>query len=153
MTRNPVASAQRRAHSAAAEDLARQATEMVLNWALDLLNETLDLSNYASPHSEPMAKAVEKTARKVLDNRFKIETRGRKRTVQLGYFDEKFILDRGAELARGGTGVNRAAKKIRMELITKIADRTAIAKAHGIKIRHRFPTVSAIKGRLERSKR
>jgi hypothetical protein len=154
MPRNPLSPAQRRANIAAAEDLARQATETVLNAALNLLNEKLDLRNHRSQFSEPMTKVVEKTARKVLKARFKVETRGRKRTYPLGFFGEQNVLDRGAQLAREGIGAGKAAEIIHAELKAEYDTAAAIIKQHGLKIEQgKVPTVSAIKGHLERSRR
>jgi hypothetical protein len=152
MARNSRTPAQRRALIAEAEDKARQVTEDVLNKTLNQLSETLDLWNYASLYSEPMAKVVEKTARKVLNRYFKGETRGRKPTVGLGYFDEQHILKRGAELAREGIGVSKAAEIIHEELRRQLAKRDTILKGRGFPP-SQVPTVAAIKGRLERSRR
>jgi hypothetical protein len=154
MPRNPLSPAQRRAHIAAAEDLARKATETVLNAALDLLYEKLDLRKHRSQFSEPMTKMVEKTARKVLKVRFKVETRGRKRKYRLGFFREQNVLDRGAQLAREGIGAGKGAEIIHAELKDEYRDTAAIINQQGLKIEQgKVPTVSAIKGRLERSRR
>jgi hypothetical protein len=154
MARNPLSPAQRRADIATAEDDARQATEIVLNAALDLLHEQLDLRNHRSQISEPMTKMIEKTARKVLKARFKVETRGRKRTYRLGFFREKNVLDRGAQLAREDIGAGKAAEIIHAELKAEYRATRAIIKQLGLKIEQGIvPTASAIKGRLERSRR
>jgi hypothetical protein len=154
MTRNPLSSAQHHALVAEAEDKAREATEAVLNEAFNRLGEELDLWNYKSPLSEAMAKVVENTARKVLNRLFKVETRGRKRTYSMGYFRERFVLSRGDELAREGYGASKAAKIIHADLMEQFHAASKIMKLRGIRIeRGKLPTVSAIKGRLERSRR
>jgi hypothetical protein len=137
MARNSLSPTQRRALVAQAEDIARRATEALLNQAL---NKHAEILSRRSPFSTPMRKVAEKTARKILNRRFKGERRGRKRTYSLGYFGDVNVLDRGAQLAAEGIGASKAAEIIHEEL-----------KAEYKKID--VPTVSAIKGRLERSRR
>jgi hypothetical protein len=154
MARNPLSPIQRRVIIAEAEGLAQRATEMMINWALDQLYDALELRNHKAPFSQPMKKAVEATARKVLHRRFKTETRGRKQKYPLGFFNEQLLLTRGAELAHEGVGASKAAKIIYAQLKAQYDAVSAIMERRGIKMeRGKLPTVSAIKGRLERSSR
>jgi hypothetical protein len=141
MARSSRSPAHRRARDAEYEDLVRQLTEILFNDALDRLEVILGLRDGKSPFPTTMTtKMVEKTALKMLQRRYKVETRGRKRTYPLGYFGTMNILDRGAQLLAEGIGASKAAEIIHEEL-----------KAVYKKIE--VPTVSAIKGRLERSRR
>ena len=140
MARSSRSPAQRRARDAEYEDLVRQLTEILFDEALDRLDIILGLRGCKSPFPTAMTtKVVEKTALKILDRRFKDKKkRGPKLADPLGYFGEENMLDRGARLRGEGIGASKAAEIIHEEL-----------KA----VYEKVPTVSAIKGRLERSRR